>query len=222
MSLRSQPRSRARAQPYLTWFRASVITASVAVAIFGLHLMAVASSGFLLAVPGAPIPVDTIVVLGGDGPARAEKAVELWQAGLANNAIVAGDGDCTYIRDAMVEGGVPRAAITIECLSGNTWMNAVNSAPLLEGLRTRSAIIVTSWFHTGRAMRVFQLICPGIQWFPVATEQPASLLDAAFGHYGPAVAKEYVKAAAYRAREWLLSLDSPLPGDACLRAGSGR
>jgi uncharacterized SAM-binding protein YcdF (DUF218 family) len=195
--------------------------ALAAIFLLGFYLVAVAGSALMLSAPeGAPRGgADALVVLGGDGPARAAKAAELWELGLARHVIVAGDGDCRHIRSAMIRSGVPREVIAIECRSGNTWMNAVESAGLLEASRTRSAILVTSWFHTGRATRVFERICPGIRWFSIPTEPP-SIFEAAFGPYGPAIAKEYVKVAAYRLREWLLAADRPRPGDACVHAGS--
>lgn len=181
-----------------------------------LYLLAVAASTVLLAESAEPEPVDTILVLGGDGPPRAAKASELWRAGLARNAIVAGDGDCLYIRADMVRAGVPERAIAVECLSGNTWTNALYSAPLLEASGTRSALLVTSWFHTGRALRTLRRVCPGIRWIPAATEPPPSLLRTAIGPYGPAVLKEYGKTAAYRLREWLSPPRTPEAGHACV------
>ena len=183
----------------------------------GLYLLAIASSTWLLVETAQPEPVDTIVVLGGDGPPRARKASELWSAGLARQVIVAGAGDCHSIRAAIVERGVPSSAIAVECLSSNTWMNAVNAAQLLQGTHTRTALLVTSWFHTGRALRAFRLRCPGIRWIPAATPPPSSLLETATGPYGPAIAKEYVKAAAYRLREWLQPPARLEPDQACLQ-----
>lgn len=180
-----------------------------------LYLAAVAASPRLLAMPGEPEPVDTIVVLGGDGPARAEKAVEVWAGDFAEHAIVAGDGDCTYIADTLAAGGVPREAISVDCLSGNTWMNAVNSAPLLETSFTHSALLVTSWFHTGRALSTFRAICPGIRWIPVSTPPPPSLIATAAGPYGPAIAKEYVKVVGYWLRRTFFPPSPPPAGHAC-------
>lgn len=181
----------------------------------GLYMAAVAGSTRLLAERADPRSADTILVLGGDGPARAWKAAALWRGGYARHAVIAGDGDCLHIRDTMVYEGVPREAIAVECLSRNTRMNAFNAAPLLEVSRTRSALVVTSWFHTGRALRVLRLVCPGIIWIPAATEPPPSLIETATGPYGPAIAKEYVKAAGYRVLEWLEPIGAPAPGRAC-------
>ena len=181
-----------------------------------IYLLAIGSAPSLLAETAQPEPVDTIVVLGGDGPSRARKAGELWRLGLARQVIVAGAGDCRYIRAAMIEDGVPSDAIAVECLSPNTWTNAVNSAPILQATQTRTALLVTSWFHTGRALRTFRLICPGVRWIPAATPPPPSVLEIAMGPYGPAIVKEYVKAVGYRFREWLRPHDRLKPGHVCI------
>lgn len=184
------------------------------------HLAAVAASTRLLAEMAEPAAADTILVLGGDGPARSEKAVELWHAGLAEHVVVAGDGDCLSIRDAVVAGGIPADAVAVECLSRNTWMNALNASPLLEASGTRSALLVTSWFHTGRALRTFRYICPGIRWIPAATMPTSSLLETASGPYGAAVVQEYLKVAVYRLRERLIPPPSPASGRVCATAGA--
>lgn len=163
----------------------------------GAHLALVALSEQFVTVRGDMKPADLMIVLGGDGPSRAIKARELWHRGLAHSVIVSGDGDCDYIRDTLVEGGVPVDAVTTECQSGSTRENARFSTPLLAAAQARSAIIVTSWFHTRRAIATFTAACPRITFTAIPSEPPATLFETAFGHYGPAVAKEYAKLALY-------------------------
>jgi uncharacterized SAM-binding protein YcdF (DUF218 family) len=143
---------------------------------------------------------DTIVVLGGDGPSRAAKTVQVWQDEPSRHVLVSGDGDCMYIRQALLEGGVPADIIETECRSGTTWDNAAYSAPLLNAMRTQSAILVTNWFHMRRAIARFRETCPNIRWSPEATEPPTSIWTTATGPYGPAILKEYPKLAVYTAR----------------------
>lgn len=199
------------------WFTATVGFAAMMLPTA--YLAAVAMAEPFLWEPAAPASVDTIVVLGGDGPARARKAAELWKARIADNVVVTGAGDCTYIRDDLVEAGVRRDAITIECLSQSTWQNARFAAPLLEATGTRSALLVTSWYHTARAMTVFRAFCPGIDWRAASPEPPPPVLTIAFGRYGPSVAKEYVKAAGYWLRGAIFPPDVPSPGTACFLGG---
>ena len=149
---------------------------------------------------------DTIVVLGGDGPSRAVKAVQVWQRDPARHILVSGDGDCMFIRQALLEGGVPAEIIQTECRSSTTWDNAAYSAPLLNAMRTKSAILVTSWFHMRRAITQFRETCPNIQWSPGATEPPTSIWTIAAGPYGPSILKEYPKLAVYAVRGMLQRL----------------
>lgn len=171
--------------------------ALAAIAVFVLYLCLVALAEPLLTVRDAFARTDVIVVLGGDGPPRAAKAAELWLAGLAPRILVSGDGDCLYIRDAMIAAGVSRAAITTECRSGSTRENAQLSAPILARSETASATLVTSWYHSRRALASFERACPRIDWKSNPTEPPPTFPRAAFSHHGPAIAQEYAKTVVY-------------------------
>jgi Uncharacterized conserved protein len=167
--------------------------------LFTAYLAAIALSEDLLTELGAPEQADALVVLGGDGPPRAAKAARLWLAGSAPAIRVAGQGDCNAIRDTIIAAGVPASAISVECLSRNTWENALNTVPFADKAGLRSGILVTSWFHSKRALETFRALCPGVSWSSVPTAAP-NLLATAFGQYGRYVAMEYVKLAAYRLR----------------------
>lgn len=161
------------------------------------YLVATVAAERFLAVYHAPAPADAIVVLGGDGPPRAARAAELWRDGFAPRIIVAGDGDCALIRTAMIHDGVDPAAIGIECRSRNTWENALNAGVLLNDIRPKTSLIVTSWYHSARALRSFETICPGIQWVSV----PAEKRDTVSAHDTWAVMIEYAKTLVYYVRE---------------------
>lgn len=186
------------------------------------YMLAIALADPLLTERGQTDHAQMIVVLGGDGPARAARAAELWHADIAPEVLIAGDGDCTHIRDAMVAGGVARDVIELECLSGNTRQNALFSAPILEAAEIRSAVLVTSWFHTRRAMASFRAVCPGIEWTSMPAEPPGRLAEFAFGQYGSAIILEYVKLVAYRLAD-LVDGDFQGPGEGVCRVrGSER
>lgn len=189
--------------------------------LLSLYVALVALSEPLFAVRHATVSADIIVVLGGDGPSRARRAAHLWRIGVAPEVLVTGDGDCLHIRDAMIADGVVPEAIRTECLSRNTRENALLSAPLLEASGARSAVLVTSWFHTRRALRSFTAICPGIEWASDPTDPPGPLLATAFSEYGKAAIQEYAKIVLYRVQDMLQPAPA-LAGDQVCAVGNGR
>ncbi len=103
---------------------------------------------------------DVIIVPGGDGMSRAEKAARLWKEGRSPYILATGDVDCLANKRIMIDGGVPPSAIFAECQSGSTWQNALFSAPLLQKLNAKSALVVTNWYHSRRAVASFRAACP--------------------------------------------------------------
>ena len=103
---------------------------------------------------------DVIVVPGGDGPPRAARAARLWKEGRSPVILVTGDGDCLFNKRIMVQNGVSPSAILVECESGSTWQNAQFSAPVLREIQAKSAVIVTNWYHSRRAIASFRTACP--------------------------------------------------------------
>lgn len=154
----------------------------------------------LLFIRSAPAQADVIVVLGGDGPPRAAQAAALYKAGAAPRILVTGSGDCADIRRLIAETGVPPEVIEIECESKNTWENAVLSAPLLTAMGARRAILVTSWFHSRRALACFESVLPGLEWTSVPVEPRGSVWQMMARSDGVWVMKEYVKLGWYAMR----------------------
>ena len=138
-----------------------------------------------------------ILVLGGDGPPRAERAAQLYRERVAPLVLVTGSGDCLSIRALMAEAGVPMRAIEVECASRSTWENAKLSAPLLRKLDARSVVLVTSWFHTRRALGCFQLELPGIRWMSAPVGSPTPILGYGSQNDRGAVLQEYLKLTLY-------------------------
>ncbi|MGO4126574.1 YdcF family protein [Inquilinus sp. YAF38] len=154
----------------------------------------------LLVVRTALGPADVIVVLGGDGPARAWQAAGLYRQGAAPKVLVTGFGDCENIRRYMMDQGVPGDVIQIECAARSTWENAVFSAPLLSAMGARHAILVTSWFHTRRALACFRQLVPQVEWMSVPVERGESYRQMLGNHHGLSVLAEYVKIGWYSVR----------------------
>lgn len=145
-------------------------------------------------------PADVIVVLGGSGPSRAWRAAALYRQGLAPRVLVTGIGDCASIRSHMVEEGVPREVIQIECAAQNTWENAEFSAPILTAMGARRAILVTSWFHSRRALACFRQVLPQLEWMSAPVERGESYRQMIRDDGGRMVLKEYLKLAWYSLR----------------------
>jgi uncharacterized SAM-binding protein YcdF (DUF218 family) len=166
------------------------------------YAAAILLSGPLLGLPDAAGKADVLVVLGGDGPARADRAAALWRAGAAPRVLVTGRSDCGTIAGRMTAEGVSKGAITLECRSASTWQNAEFSAPLLARMDAHEVLLVTNWFHARRALASFAARCPNLH-FGVAPVAPPSFAEIATGPYGPAVLQEYPKTVFYALRLWL-------------------
>lgn len=179
----------------------SIAAICIAAALLGcLYPVAIVSAGSLLTVQDPAVPSDIIVVLGGDGPPRAARAAALWHQGLAPRILVTGRGDCNSIMQAMVEAGVDRTVFTTECRSATTWENAEFSAPILAGMHIRKALLVTSWFHSRRAMQRFSSLMPDIKWVSLPAERTKSYWRLVFAVDGVQIFKEYPKALFYDLR----------------------
>lgn len=145
-------------------------------------------------------PADVIVVLGGSGPYRAWHAAALYRQGVAPRVLVTGVGDCESIRSHMVDSGVPREAIQIECAAQNTWENAEFSAPMLTAMGARRAVLVTSWFHSRRALACFRQVLPQLEWMSGPVGRTESYREMMRDDGGLMVLKEYAKIAWYSVR----------------------
>ncbi|MGK9168529.1 YdcF family protein [Inquilinus limosus] len=150
-------------------------------------------------------PADVIVVLGGNGPSRAWRAAALYRQGVAPRVLVTGIDDCESIRSHMVDSGVPRNVIQIECAARNTWENAVFSAPMLTAMGARRAVLVTSWFHTRRALACFRQVLPQLEWMSGPVERDESYRQMIRDNGGLMVLKEYLKIAWYSLRYGLVA-----------------
>ena len=118
----------------------------------------------VLTVDSGPVKADFLVVLGGTSD-RAERAAELFKQGEAPEILVSGKGDCVSNEKLLEEEGVPEKAITLECGSHTTRENAEFSIPLLHALGAKPLIIVTSWYHSRRALMCFEHYAPDIKFY---------------------------------------------------------
>ena len=146
----------------------------------------------LLTVDSGPEKADIIVLIGGGGRSeRAQQALALYRAGAAPHILCTGLGDGDSNRALLERGGVPPAAILQENESHNTSENAQFSVPILHQLGVKSAILVTSWYHSRRARQCFQHYAPDLVFysrpdysgFPTSPWQPQAIRGHARSEY---------------------------------------
>ncbi len=128
----------------------------------------------VLTVESGPVTADVLVVLGGGSQARPQRAAELFHAGAAPKIIVSGAGDDLSNQRVLEEQGVPAAAIVRESRSRSTYENAQFSIPLLRELGAKKVILVTSWYHSRRALKTFEHLAPDLTFY----SRPTYLDDA--------------------------------------------
>jgi uncharacterized SAM-binding protein YcdF (DUF218 family) len=119
----------------------------------------------VLTVDSGPEKADVMVLLGGGLHERPERAAELFKQGEAPKIIVSGTGDCDFNERLLEKNGVPDAGIVLECKSRTTRENAEFSIALLRAQHIKSAIIVTSWYHSRRALHCFEHYAPDIKFY---------------------------------------------------------
>jgi len=118
----------------------------------------------VLTVDSGDTRADELVVLGG-GDGRAERAGELFKQGAAPGILVTGYGDCESNVQVLEKNGVPAQVITPEPKAFTTLENAEFSIPLLRKMGAHRVILVTSWFHSRRALACFEHFAPDIKFY---------------------------------------------------------
>jgi len=130
--------------------------------------MAVAAIFFpqkILCVDSGAVKAGVIVVLGGGSHDRPERAIELFKERAAPRIVVSGFGDCEINRKLLMEAGVPANVIEMENQSRTTKENAQFTIKLLRKEKLSHVIIVTSWYHSRRALATFQHFAPEIKFY---------------------------------------------------------
>lgn len=121
--------------------------------------------GYYLSPQQSPQKADAIVVVsGGQTTTRAEKGIELFKQGIAKNIIFSGaalgDGpsNALAMRGQAISQGISRDNIFIDEISQNTYENALNSKKILEDLKAKKIVLVTSPYHQRRANQTFRAV----------------------------------------------------------------
>ena len=108
---------------------------------------------------------DVIIVLGGGEHERPARAAELFKQRAAPRILISGAGDDGINLRLLLQAGVPASAIEIENKSLTTRENAEFSIKLLRAEKVQSVILVTSWYHSRRALKTFEHFAPEIKFY---------------------------------------------------------
>ena len=103
--------------------------------------------------------------MGGGLGERPERAAELFKEHAAPRIIVSGLGDCEINRRILLKAGAPASAIQIEGKSRTTRENAEFTIQLFRAENAHRVILVTSWYHSRRALACFEHYAPEIQFY---------------------------------------------------------
>jgi uncharacterized SAM-binding protein YcdF (DUF218 family) len=118
-----------------------------------------------LCVDSGKVSADAIIILGGGSHERPERAAELFKQHASSRIIISGAGDCEINRRLLLQAGAPTGTIQIESKSQTTRANAEFTIKLLRAEKIRSAILVTSWYHSRRALKTFEHYAPEIKFY---------------------------------------------------------
>ncbi len=154
----------------------------------------------VLTVDSGPVNADVIVVLGGGSLERPQRAVELFKAGESPRILCSGQGDCESNQRFLVQGGVPRGVIQLECDSRNTSENARFTIKLLRQFGARRVIIVTTWYHSRRAVNCFEHYAPDLVFYSRPSYFAAARADWKPQGVAGYVRSEYLKNLGYLVR----------------------
>jgi len=108
---------------------------------------------------------DAIVLLGGGSYERPARAAELFKEHAAPRIIITGAGDDGINRQLLLKAGVPASAIRVEAASRSTKENAQFTIPMLRADHASKVILVTSWYHSRRALKCFRHYAPEMQFY---------------------------------------------------------
>jgi uncharacterized SAM-binding protein YcdF (DUF218 family) len=138
---------------------------ALGVAFFATAIVAILLPQKILCIDSGAAKADVIVVLGGGAHERPERTAELFKERAAPRIIVSGFGDDEISRRILTGAGVPANVIQLESKSRTTEENAEFTIKLLREQKLKSAIVVTSWYHSRRALKTFEHFAPEIEFY---------------------------------------------------------
>lgn len=147
-----------------------------------------------LVVNEAPTKSDVIIVLSG-GEGRLEKAASLYHEGYANLVLLTTSKAFGLTKENAMALGIPEEAIMLEDKATSTYTNALYTRQKMDKFNLKSAIVVTSDYHTRRSKLSFDRVFSDseIRYSIVATPTQEEL-----GEFSNRIAlKEYFKLVGY-------------------------
>lgn len=151
----------------------------------------------VLVIDSSQNQADTIVLLGGGAGERPTRAAELFRAGVAPRIIVSGAGDAGGNRLLLMNRGVPGSAIELEPNSKTTKENALFSIPLLRAEGAKRVVLVTSWYHSRRALKCFRHYGSDIQFYSSPSYYGFARADWSRENLRRRIRAEYIKTLGY-------------------------
>jgi len=169
-----------------------------------LLLLAAAAAVFpqpFLCVDSGPVKADVIVILGGGSHERPGRVAELFKEHAAPRIIISGRGDGEINRRLLTAAGVPANAIELETQSRTTMENAQLTIQLLREEKLTRVIIVTSWYHSRRALACFRHYAPELKFYSRPSYFATARADWPRNRIGSRVRLEYAKLLDYWIRD---------------------
>jgi uncharacterized SAM-binding protein YcdF (DUF218 family) len=130
----------------------------------------------------APLaPADAIVVFaggvgesgkaGGGTQERLQRAIDMYKAGYASHLVLSSGyvysfPEADLMRSAAIQEGVPPAAISLEQRATDTHENVIYVDRIVRERGWRSLLLVTSPYHTRRALLVWRKAAPDVRVIP--------------------------------------------------------
>lgn len=151
----------------------------------------------VLVIDDGRLQADAIVLLGGGSGERPARAAELFRSGVAPRILVSGAGDAPGNRLLLMHRGVPASAIQLEPDSRTTRENAQFSIPLLRAAGAKRVVLVTSWYHSRRALKCFRHYGPDIAFFSCPSYFGFARSEWSHEHLRRRIQAEYLKTLGY-------------------------
>lgn len=149
----------------MRWLGAGVLLGAIAL------VLAILGAGHFLAAPAQPaVKADLLAALGGDNGARADRALELYQGGLAPRILLTGpEGGYSKTRVTylnwraryLVDQGIPQQVLLFDRRSATSWEEAQNTLQLMQSMNLRRVLVVSDPPHMRRLSWIWGKVFAG-------------------------------------------------------------